>query len=169
MLEALPVPFGATGAIAPAPARRIFSVSAFSGRKAQLETALGIMLPAANRTLAEEGATWLWSGPSTWLVMGEARLENRVASAAPYAAVTDQSDGRAIFFVSGPRCRGMLEKLVPIDLHAVEFSAGHTALTLAGHIPVQIWREDDIFALSCFRSFAAALHHALIQAETAGG
>jgi sarcosine oxidase subunit gamma len=168
MLEALPLMLPATAAVALAPARHVFSVTAFAGAAPRLETALGIKLPAANHSLADGAITWFWSGPDSWLAMAAAAFDGRLAAAAPYAAITDQSDGRAIFLVSGPRSREILEKLVPIDLHEAEFSAGHTALTLAGHIPVQIWREGEAFALACFRSFANALHHALAQAETPG-
>jgi len=45
------------------------------------------------------------------------------------------------------------------------FGEDSTALTLAGHIPVQIWREDGQFAVACFRSFAKSLYHALIEAS----
>jgi sarcosine oxidase subunit gamma len=169
MLEALPLAFPATGAVSLAPERRIYSVSAFAGGKAQLEAALGLTLPDANRGFTDGAVTWLWSGPGTWLAIGDAGLESRLSGVAPHAAVTEQSDGRALFFVAGPHCRDILEKLVPIDLHESAFLAGHTALTLAGHIPVQIWREGETFVLACFRSFAAALHHALVQAETPRG
>jgi len=168
MLEATPLQLPATGAIALAQPRQIFSVSAFAGAKAALEAALGANLPPPNHALADGDVTWLWSGPDSWLAMAETGLDARLAAASSHAAITDQSDGKAIFLVSGPRAREILEKLVPIDLHEAEFLPGHTALTLAGHIPVQIWREDGAFALACFRSFAAALHHALAQAETPG-
>jgi sarcosine oxidase subunit gamma len=166
MLEARHLDLAATGAVALAPPRHVFSVAAYAGATGRLEAALGVILPPPGRVSAAAGITWAWSGPDCWLAVSETPVS--LAAAVPFAAITEQSDGRAIFLVSGPLARRILQKLVPIDLHDTAFLPDHTALTLAGHIPVQIWREGDIFCLACFRSFAPALHHALIQAETPG-
>jgi sarcosine oxidase subunit gamma len=166
MLEARQLDLAATGAVALAPPRRVLSVTAHAGALPRLEAALGVSLPAAGRTCPAGDILWVWSGPGSWLAIAEAPVD--VAAAAAFAAITEQSDGKAIFVVSGPHARQILQKLVPIDLHEAEFLPDHTAVTLAGHIPVQIWREGETFCLACFRSFAAALHHALADAETPG-
>jgi sarcosine oxidase subunit gamma len=168
MLEAKPLALAPSGAVGLATPRHIFSITAFAGTKPSLEAVLGHALPPPGRMRAHDGMTWLWSGQNSWLAMSETPCGDRLAAAAPNAALTEQSDGRAIFLVSGPHSRKILQKLVPIDLHELEFLSDHTSLTLAGHIPIQIWREDENFALACFRSFAPALHHALLESETPG-
>jgi heterotetrameric sarcosine oxidase gamma subunit len=78
--------------------------------------------------------------------------------------VTDQSDGHFLVRVKGPHAREILAKLVPIDLHESVFAPDAVAITLAAHIGIKIWREEDGFVVACFRSFAAALHHTLLEA-----
>ena len=74
------------------------------------------------------------------------------------ASISDQSDGRIIIRVSGPRARQTLAKGIPIDLDPASFGPGDTALTAAGHINVQFWQLDAMptFEFAVFRSFAAA-------------
>jgi sarcosine oxidase subunit gamma len=147
--------------IALVPQCSIVSIAAFDG------AALGLALPTTPRRIAHDGITYLWSGPSTWLALGDdPALESRItAEVAGKAAVTDQSDGRVILTVSGPQAAAILAKLVPIDLHPTAFPPDATALTLAGPITVQIWRREAVFHLACFRSFAESLAHALLQAS----
>jgi sarcosine oxidase subunit gamma len=126
---------------------------------------MGIELPGPGFLARRGGEIYVWAGVGSWLVMsGDMGLEARLAGLAG-AAVTDQSDGRAMFLVQGGSARRILSRLVPIDLDEAVFGADSTALTLAGHIPVQIWREDGKFALACFRSYAESLYHALVRAE----
>lgn len=169
MLEAKPLNIAATATLALAPPRRVFSLAAYAGAGAALAGALGGRLPEPGRMARRDGVTYLWSGPESWLAMSEeSSLKARLAAARKHAAITDLSDGRVIFLADHPAARDRLAKLIPIDLAESVFLADHTALTLAGHIPVQIWREDQKFAIACFRSFGGALHHALLQAETPG-
>jgi sarcosine oxidase subunit gamma len=121
------------------------------------------------RKLRTKNVTYLWSGPASWLALSDADdpdfADTLAARLAGVAAVTDQSDGRAILRVHGPHIRDALAKLLPIDLHPNEFGEDATALTLAGHINVQIWRcGQNEFELACFRSFAGALRESLRHA-----
>jgi sarcosine oxidase subunit gamma len=168
MLEARDLGLPDSGAVRVAPYRSIVSIAAFAGRAAALAEALGVALPGPGKMAEMGGVTFLWSGPDSWLAMSDAGLETRIEVAAGLAAVTDQGDGRAIFLLSGDNVRDTLAKLVPIDLHESVFGPDDTALTLAGHIPVQIWREGGGFALACFRSYAGSLHHALLEAAGGG-
>jgi heterotetrameric sarcosine oxidase gamma subunit len=162
MLEATALALDPSATIALASPRHILSITAYAGATAALESSLGVALPEPGHTAISAGVTWLWSGPNSWLAMSETPLD--LAPATPHAALTDQSDGKAVFLVHGALIRETLQKLIPIDLHETLFLPDHTALTLAGHIPVQIWREGEVFALACFRSFGPALHHALLEA-----
>lgn len=152
-----------------APPRGMAGIALYGDDLKKLLDALGGMLPLPGRQLRAEGVRYLWSGPASWLALADgddpefsAMLARRLAGV---AAVTDQSDGRAVLRVHGPTARDALAKLLPIDLHPSTFSEDATALTLAGHVAVQIWRGgENAFELACFRSFAGALYEALREA-----
>jgi sarcosine oxidase subunit gamma len=148
------------------PLRSMASIALYNDDLKPLLDALGCSLPLPGRQLRTGGVTYLWSGPASWLALAEdddpdfsANLAARLEGA---AAVTDQSDGRAILRVQGRFAPDALAKLLPIDLHPNVFTEDATAMTLAGHINVQIWRcGTSAFELACFRSFAGALLAAL--------
>lgn len=162
MLEAETFAFAATPMISAAPIRTLTSIDAFRGAIPVLESVLGVVLPTTPVRIAVDDGLYLWSGPNSWLAVGAAPAA--LAPISPYAAITDQTDGRAVFYVAGPNAPEALAKLVPIDLHESVFPPNGTALTLAGHIPVQLWREGEVFALACFRSFAHSLYESLTEA-----
>jgi sarcosine oxidase subunit gamma len=143
--------------------RSIVSLAAFKGQAAALNQALGVTLPLTPRRITADNLTYLWSGPGVWLAIGPA-APDLAAKTSNIAAFTDQSDGQTLFKISSPSARAILAKLVPIDLHESIFPADAVALTIAAHIGIRLWREDDGFILSCFRGFAGALHHALSEA-----
>lgn len=155
--------------VEPAPQRSLASIALYGDDLKPLLDRLGGTLPLPGRKIRVQHVTYLWSGPASWLALADRddpdfspNLADRLAGV---AAVTDQSDGRAILSVRGPASRDALAKLVPIDLHPGVFAEDATALTLAGHINVQIWRNgEDAFELACFRSFAEALYQSLREA-----
>jgi heterotetrameric sarcosine oxidase gamma subunit len=166
MLEAAAWEFAHTTYIQPLPYRGLISLIAFNGKAEALNTALGFALPSTPRRITENATTYLWAGPNAWLVFSESpELTGELAAKAEnLAAVTDQSDGHFLVRVKGPHAREILAKLVPIDLHESVFAPDAVAITLAAHIGIKIWREEDGFVVACFRSFAAALHHTLLEA-----
>lgn len=87
----------------------------------------------------------IWSGPGQWLVAAPGR--DAIAALAMkltgVAAMTDQTDARAVIRLSGPRIRGVLAKGCLIDLHPRAFKAGDVALTTISHIGVQVWQIND--------------------------
>jgi sarcosine oxidase subunit gamma len=160
MLDAVSWQFAETEMLRVAPFTSIFSVSAFHGAKPGLDAALAVTLPQSPNFVRQNGFVYMWSGPNSWLVFGADMAD--LAAAKPYAAITEQSDGRVVFEVAGAHAKLALAKTVPIDLHDDAFAIGATALTLAGHINVQIWRVADThYHLACFRSFAIALYDTL--------
>ncbi len=168
MLEAAMPSLKPTAMVQLAAQRAMVSLSAFKGQGVALGQALGVALPSTPRRIRHNGADYFWAGPNAWLVISEnpALFDELAAIVAPFAAITDQSDGHCIFRVIGAQSRAILAKLVPIDLHETAFAPDAVALTLAAHIGVKLWQEaDGAFALACFRSFAGALHHALLEAE----
>ena len=163
MLEAAKNPYPSTAFVQVLEPRQIVSLAAFKGQGAALNQALGISLPLTPRRIVVDDLTYLWSGPGVWLAIGPAALD-LAAKISDVAAITEQSDGQTLFKISGQFARAILAKLVPVDLHESVFPADAVALTIAAHIGIRLWREDDGFVLGCFRGFAGALHHALSEA-----
>ena len=78
------------------------------------------------------------------------------------AFVSDQSHGRVRIGISGPRAAELLSKGTAVDLHLAAFSQGRSAVTLFGHISVQVARTGaDEFELTVLRSFAESLYEEL--------
>lgn len=134
-------------------------VSAFRGREAELAEAVrstyGIELPAGPSRAASGDVAFVGAGPNKWLAVSSANAD----FAALPGAVSDQSDGRSVFSVSGPKARETLATLISIDLHPRAFKPGDAAMTHAASIAVHLWQVDDAptYELVCFRTFAATL------------
>ena len=76
--------------------------------------------------------------------------------------LVDQSDSWVVVHLSGPRCREMLERICPIDLHDDAFPIGTVARTVMEHLATIIYRnENGDFTLLSARSSAASFLHAL--------
>lgn len=144
------------------------SFAAANGRRDELmasfEAKYGIALPPAPARITGKELSVLWSGRDQWIAMasrGDGRdLERELKPLmAGLASLTDQSDARAIFRLSGKRARDVLAKGVPIDLHPREFGVQSLAITHADHIGIILWQVDDAptYELAVFRSFAQSL------------
>jgi len=149
-------------------AMTLASLAAAKGKREALAAAIqekyGVTLPSTPQRVEGNGIAVLWAGPDQWLVMAE-RTNGRDLEielkpvVAGLAAVTDQTDARAILRISGPRAREVLAKGVPIDLHPRVFAPGSVAITHASHIGVIMWQLDaaPTYELAVFRSFAQSL------------
>ena len=87
----------------------------------------------------------VWAGFGQWLVVAQDRQQGAELreSFDGLAATADQSAGRAMLRIGGPRARDALAKGCPIDLHDSVFAPGDVALTSIAHVPVHLWRSDD--------------------------
>ena len=135
-----------------------------------------IALPLTPRYVGSSAISFVWAGPSQWLALGEQRDSHAFASSLSssllgLASTVDQSDGRAIMRVSGPRIRDALAKGLHIDLHPSVFRSGHTAITAVSHIGVHFWQLDDVptYEFTMFRSFAVAFCEWLMEAAAEFG
>ncbi len=150
------------------PHRSIASIAAFKDCLTPLQHALGLTLPPPGKQSRHNAVLYLWTGPEKFLAVADNEVPDfditLAQTANGLAAITDQSDGRTILQITGPAARDALAKLLPIDLHPSSFPIDATAATLAGHIPIQIWRSLEGFELSCFRSYAETLYKALVEA-----
>ena len=99
-----------------------------------------------------------WLAVSSELKYG-ALCADLVSKLDPFATICDQSDGRVVLRIQGPRVREVLAKCIPIDLHPRAFCPGIAASTVTGHIAVQLWQRDEspTYELVVLRSFASSL------------
>jgi len=135
----------------------------------------GVALPLEPRYTGTAPVAFAWAGRSQWLVLREGpsrlfELQLR-SSLADVASVTDQSDGRTIVRISGPRARDTLAKGVHIDLHPSVFRPGDTAISIVSNIGVQFWQIDPAptYEFAMFRSFAVSFWEWLVDAAAEFG
>ncbi|MDQ0458053.1 sarcosine oxidase subunit gamma [Rhizobium paknamense] len=107
------------------------------------------------------------TGPGQWfLVLEDATEAEALATKlSTLVAVVDQSHGRARFLLSGKTVRRVLARGTAVDLHPSTFAIGQSAMTLFGHIGINLTRvgEDD-FELLVLRGFAQSLQDELLEA-----
>jgi len=132
----------------------------------------GKAAPAKPQAVSAEGALLVWSGPDQFLALsrrGEGSAMERARLAfAGMASLSEQSDGRSLIDISGPRAREMLAKVCSLDLHPAVFPVGAAAATSIDHTSVNLWRGEDssgepVFHLLAFATFAESLWHTLLD------
>ena len=115
------------------------------------------------------GARVQWAGAEQYFVLDKAFDEVR-KKLEGLASCSDQSHGRVIIRIEGPKVRHVLCKGTPVDLHESEFEIGKSALTQMAHVGVHLTRVGrDAFELSVFRGFSESFWEWLTeQAEEFG-
>lgn len=147
------------------------TVSAFKGREAELadavRSAYGLELPSGPKRVTAGDTAFIGAGPGKWLAISSASAD---FSGLP-AAVADQSDGRSVLSVSGPKARETLNTLIAIDLHPRAFTVGDAALTHAASIAIHLWQSDETpaYEIAVFRSYAATLWRWIAHAGQSRG
>lgn len=150
------------------------TVAARKGVTAQA-VARALNLPTA------EGPRWtggralalIGTGPGTWLALSAGTPEAHAARLAEalgsLASVADQSGGYAIWKLSGPGARSVLQRGAPVDLHAEAFGPGSVAVTAIAHIGAILRQLDEAptYEVAVFRSYAASFLHWLDAAIAA--
>jgi methylglutamate dehydrogenase subunit D len=100
------------------------------------------------------GVTIQWAGHEQYFVLDRPLDEVRMKLEG-LASCSDQSHGRVIIRIEGPKVREVLCKGTPVDLHENEFEIGRSALTQMAHVGVHLTRTGrDAFELSVFRGFS---------------
>jgi len=141
-------------------------------RRALIEAALSgfaVNLPHSPRRVEGRDIAFIWTGPDQWLAQGPPGKEPLLAEAfSGLASVVDQSHGRALLRVTGPRARDALAKGLAIDLHPRAFATGFVAATSVAHIAVLLWQLDErpTYEFAVPRSYALSFWHWL-QASAA--
>ena len=145
----------------------IASIIACETRAAALAPAVnarfGLDLPATPVVTRSATHAAVWSGPGQWLLIADdaTGFAGAWQALSGLAAVADQSSGRAVLKLSGPKVRDALAKGCMLDLHPVAFPVGMTALTSIAHIGVHLWRVEDgpegaVFEIMVARSMAGS-------------
>jgi heterotetrameric sarcosine oxidase gamma subunit len=133
---------------------------------AAVRSAYGAVLPSGSTVDDSPTASFIGTAPGQWFVVSErlpngALAEDLQARLGALASITDQSDGRGVIRVSGPRARAALAKGVPVDLHPSVFRPGSAATTVISLIGAQIWQVDDVptYDIAVFRGYAGSFWH----------
>ncbi|MDX8493128.1 sarcosine oxidase subunit gamma family protein [Mesorhizobium sp. VK22B] len=139
----------------------------------------GVEPPSTPGTAAGRYATLIWSGPDQFIAFSARSEENHFSKLsdafAGVASLSDQSDGRCLIRIGGPRVRQALAKFCSLDLDDRAFPSGAAATTSIDHTATNIWREVDgadghaVFHILVFTSFADSLWHTIQDAAVEYG
>lgn len=135
-----------------------------------------LVLPGPGGWAAGGDLAAFWTGPGQWMIEGPGRAEadfaGEIATLAPGAAVTEQTDAWVAFDIAstagaGPILR-LMEKLVNIDVAG--FGSGRATRTGLEHMSVfLVRRAEDRLGVLGMRSAAGSLWHALTTAAARQG
>ncbi|WP_168879786.1 sarcosine oxidase subunit gamma family protein [Rhizobium sp. P28RR-XV] len=110
---------------------------------------------------------WFIAGGDQFSVVHLRALSETLAGC---AFISDQSHGRVRIRVSGLNAAQVLNKGTAVDLNPSAFPVGSTAMTLFGHISMQLTRTgSDDFELTVLRSFAESLYEEIEEAALSQG
>ncbi len=123
--------------------------------------AYGVELPSTSRIVQGPKVSFVGYGPGQWLAVseplaGDALARDLSEKLEGLASISDQSGGRTVIRISGPRARDVLAKGLPIDLDPRVFPLGSAATSVISHMGVQLWQADDTrsFDIAVFRSLS---------------
>ena len=131
--------------------------------KAAVASAYGVDLPVSSRFAQGPAVSFVGYGPGQWLAVSEKLANEALARDLAQhlkglASISDQSGGRTVLRVSGPRARDVLAKGLPIDLDPRAFPLGSAATSTISLMGVQLWQTDDTrsYDIAIFRSVSAS-------------
>lgn len=126
-------------------------------------SAYGVALPDGSHVIHGREASFVGYGPGQWLAISESLAKEALARdlgqrLKGLASISDQSGGRTVLRLTGPRARGVLAKGLPIDLHPRAFGPGSAATSTISLMGVQLWQVDDApsYDIALFRSLSAS-------------
>lgn len=129
--------------------------------KALVRDSYGVALPPNSTIVRGKDVSFIGYGPGQWLAVSETLPHEALAADLAtrlkgLASVSDQSGGRAVLRISGPRARDLLAKGLAIDLDTRVFPPGSAVTSTISHMGVQLWRGDDAqgYDIAIFRSFS---------------
>jgi heterotetrameric sarcosine oxidase gamma subunit len=120
-------------------------------------------LPEGSTVASGKDVMFIGTGPGQWLAVSETRANEDLAADLAtkldgLASIADQSSGRGVLRLSGPRVRDCLAKGLAIDLDPRIFPAGCAATSTLSHMGVLLWREGEAecYDIVLFRSVAGS-------------
>jgi heterotetrameric sarcosine oxidase gamma subunit len=139
------------------------TVAARKGQAAALKDAIasgyGVELPDGSRVAHGSSVSFIGYGPGQWLAVSEtlgseALARDLAQRLKGLASVSDQSGGRTVIRISGPRARNVLAKGLLIDLDPRAFPLGSAATSTISLMGVQLWQAGDTrsYDIALFRS-----------------
>lgn len=144
----------------------ITSIAPLRGQEKALAKALktlGLGFPAPNRFSQSAAARLVWTGRDQAFLIGAPP-----DGLAPFAALTDQSDGWAALRLDGAGAEAVLARIVPLDLRLAQFAPGHALRAPFNHMSSVVMRRSAYtFELLVFRSMARTAWHEVEAAMTA--
>lgn len=127
--------------------------------KSSVRDNYGVELPEGSTMAQGKDMSFIGTGPGQWLVVSgslghETLAEELATTLRGLASISDQSSGRAVIRISGPRARDVLAKGLSIDLDPRVFGAGGAATSTISHMGVLVWREGtgEHYDVALFRS-----------------
>jgi heterotetrameric sarcosine oxidase gamma subunit len=127
-------------------------IAALSGQGPVVEDTVrkitGLELPRGPKRVTAKGFALIGTAPGQWLAIAEDAdsmrvLDTLVKELAGHAAITEQSDSKAVIRISGARARDVMAKGCSLDLHPRVFKPGDAATTAVALIDCQLWQSDD--------------------------
>jgi heterotetrameric sarcosine oxidase gamma subunit len=119
----------------------------------------GVQLPSSSHIVQGPQVSFVGYGPGQWLAVSESLANEALArdlseKLQGLASISDQSGGRAVLRLSGPKARDVLAKGLPLDLDPRAFPLGSAATSAISHMGVQLWQSDDkrSYDIAIFRS-----------------
>ena len=131
--------------------------------RAAVKASYGVDLPDASAIAHGPNVSFVGYGPGQWLAVSETLVNEALARDLAQrlkglASISDQSGGRTVLRLSGPRARDVLAKGLPIDLHPRSFAPGGAATSTISLMGVQLWQVDDAptYDIALFRLVSAS-------------
>jgi methylglutamate dehydrogenase subunit D len=128
-----------------------------------VKASYGVNLPDGSAVVQGPEVSFIGYGPGQWLAVSESLANEALARdlgqrLKGLASISDQSGGRTVLRLSGPRARDVLAKGLPIDLHPRAFGPGSAATSTISLMGVQLWQVDDApsYDIALFRSLSAS-------------
>ena len=128
-----------------------------------VKASYGVDLPEGSAIAHGPKVSFIGYGPGQWLAVSESLANEALARDLAQrlkglASVSDQSGGRTVLRISGPRARDVLAKGLPIDLDPRSFPLGSAATSTISLMGVQLWQTNDTrsYDIAIFRSVSAS-------------
>ena len=130
----------------------LFVISVGAGKAseaaAKVVAVTGLELPMEPKRVSKDGFALIGTAPGQWLAVIEGNaalgiLAKLAAGIKGLATIIDQSDGKALLRISGPRARDTLAKGCSLDLHPRAFKTGSASTTPVALIDCVIWQVDE--------------------------